>query len=359
MEESILYYDGCSARATEVRVLLLDNQLEIESIAEPVLVQQFSITGMSYNKVGNSQYLYLGQNGMPYLQFPLDHPLAEILKKEVADNNKYWGQHLLKQKTSVLFFLMILLGVGLYFGLINFIPFAGSRVIGVKEEIQLGVRLKEMLLSEAALLGANTDTAGTKKLQAFADRLKLSAQYPIQLTLVKSDIVNAYALPGGQVVVYTGILKKINTPEALAALLAHECSHVNERHSLKGLLRNAANGILIAVVFNDATGVSGAVLSNANTLNGLRYSRSLEVEADKKGCDVLMANGLDVKGMQELLQVLEKMGDMPHTLSFLSTHPLTKERLKATQQYIERHPQKREQQAELKVLFHALKDAME
>ena len=358
MQTPILYYDGCSARPTEVRVLLLADQLQVQANDTLQSVQCFSFSGMAYNKVGNGHYLYLDAKGIQYLQFPLDYTYTNILLKKVADHNKNWGQGLLKQKTSVLFCLMLFLGIGLYFGLIYFIPFAGGRLIGVKEEIQLGFRLKEILLEEAALLGAKTDTAGTRKLQAFADKLKLSTQYPIQLTLVKSDVVNAYALPGGQVIVYSGILKQIHTPEALAALLAHESSHVNERHSLKALLRNAANSILIAVVFNDATGVSGAVIGNANTLNGLRYSRSLEVEADKKGCDLLMENKLDVKGMQELLQVLEKMGDMPNSLSFLSTHPLTKERLEVTKLYIENNPQKREQQSELNVLFHSLKERL-
>jgi hypothetical protein len=49
-------------------------------------------------------------------------------------------------------------------------------------------------------------------------------------------------------------------------------------------------------VFNDVTGISGALAGNANTLNGLRYSRSLEAEADEKGLDLLLSNGVDVKG---------------------------------------------------------------
>lgn len=358
MEATILYYDGCSACPKEVRVLLLDDQLQVQTNEDFQSVQCFAFSGMAYNIVGNSHYLYLDAKGIQYLQFPLDYIHTDALLKKVDGHNQYWGQGLLKQKTSVLFCLMIVLGIGLYMCLIYLIPFSGSRIIGVEEEIQLGFRLKEMMLEEAALLGAKTDSAGTKKLQAFADKLALSKQYPIQLTLIESDIVNAYALPGGQVVVYTGILKKINTPEALVALLAHESSHVNERHSLKALLRNAANSILISVVFNDASGVSGAVVGNANTLNGLRYSRTLEFEADKKGCDVLMENNLDVKGMLELLYVLEKLGDMPHTLSFLSTHPLTKERLEATKLYMENHPQKVEQPTDLKVLFQSLKETM-
>ena len=354
MEEKLLYYNGSSARAIDVRVLLLDNELQVQPDDETYPIHSFSYLGMSCNTVGARLYVYLDQKGLQYLEVPMDHSLANELANKVALHNKSWGQSLLKQKTLVLLLLMLTLGAGLYVGVIHFIPFLGGKMITVKHEIQLGTRLKEIMLNEVNLLGSYIDTEGTHKLQAFADKLELSEQYPIQVTLVKSDMVNAYALPGGQIVIYSGLLNKIKTPEALAALLAHEGSHINERHSLKGLLRNAANGILISVLFSDASGISGAIVSNANNLNGLHYSRSLEAEADRKGCDLLRANGLDVRGMQQLMQVLEEIGDMPHSLAFLSTHPLTKERIKATQEYMEQYPQNTVPKPELKVLFDSL-----
>jgi predicted Zn-dependent protease len=168
-------------------------------------------------------------------------------------------------------------------------------------------------------------------------------------------VVNAFALAGGQIVVYSGLLQKIETPEALAALLAHESAHVNERHSLRSLLRNAANAILLSVVFNDATGISAALVGNVNTLNGLRYSRSLETEADEEGMNLLLANKVDLNGMRALMQTLEKEGDAPDRLSFLSTHPLTKNRIKKAERYIQKHPQEVAQRADLKALFQTLK----
>jgi Zn-dependent protease with chaperone function len=255
-----------------VRVRLLTDQLHLYQGNEETFIQRFPFSGMACNQVGNTHYLYLDQKGLQYLQFPATHPLAQSIQKQVAGANPYWGQKLLQQQTAVLLCLLVVLGTGLYLGFINLIPFIGCRMIGVEQEIQMGNRMKEVMLNEAEMLGAKIDTAGTRKLQAFADQLQLSTHYPIKLTLVSSDIVNAYALPGGQIVVYSGILEKINSPEALTALLGHESSHVNERHSLRSLLRNAANGIIVAVVFNDATGISGALVSNVNTLNGLRYS---------------------------------------------------------------------------------------
>jgi Zn-dependent protease with chaperone function len=357
-EATILYYDGTSARPEPVRVLVFGNEAHLYTESENSLIQRFPLATMTHNQAGSSHYIYLDPKGLQYLQLPPEHPLAITLSKEIAGAGRNWSHRLMKQRTAVLLPLLLLMVVGFYIGIVSLVPLIGSRMIGVRQEIKIGNKLKEAMLQEATLLGAHIDQDGTRNLQAFADRLKLSRQYPIRLTLVNSDVVNAYALPGGQIVVYSGLLQKIETPEALAALLAHESAHVNERHSLRSLLRNAASAILLSVVFNDATGISAALVGNVNTLNGLRYSRSLEAEADEEGMNLLMANHIDLNGMRVLMQILQKEGDAPEQLSFLSTHPLTKDRIKKAERYIQKQPQQVTKQADLEGLFKTLKQRL-
>jgi Zn-dependent protease with chaperone function len=354
-ETAILYYDGTSARPEWVRALVFGNEVHLYNETDNSPIRKFPLAGMTHNQAGNVHYIYLDVKGLQYLQLQANHPLAITLPKEIAGANSSWSQGLMKQRSAVLLPLLLLLVVGFYVGLINLVPLLGSRLIGVEQEIAMGNKLKKVMLQEAALIGDSVDQAGTRNLQAFAERLKLSRRYPIRLTLVKSDVVNAYALPGGQVVVYTGLLKKIESPEALAALLAHESSHVNERHSLRSLLRNAANGILLSLVFNDVTGISAVLVSNMSTLNGLRYSRSLEAEADEEGMNLLLANQVDLNGMRALMQTLQKEGDVPDRFSFLSTHPLTKNRIKKADRYIKKHQQQVKERADLKSLYQTLK----
>ena len=121
------------------------------------------------------------------------------------------------------------------------------------------------------------------------------------------------------------------------------------------MLRSAAHGIIISVIFSDASGISGAVVSNAEALNGLHYSRSLESEADRKAMDILLANGVKLEGMRQLMQTLQKEGDVPGSLSFLSSHPLTRERIKEAGRYIGQHPQPAGQRPDLQKLFQQLK----
>ncbi len=353
--DKALYYNGSSARPVEVRVLLFKNAVHLYDVSTDQFMQAFPLPGTWYNKVGDNHFLYLDKKGTEYLQFANDHPLVSTLHKEVTEANMNWPQRLMKQR---LFFLLAFLGlllIGFYFLILSFVPWLGAKVIGIQQEIEIGDKLRAAMLAQARIVGEEQDTAGTRELQAFANELALSHSYPIRVTLLKSNTVNAYALPGGNVVVYTGLLRKIKTPEALAALLAHECTHVNERHSLRSMLRSAATGIVVSVLFSDATGISAALVGNAQTLNGLRYSRSLEEEADHKGMELLLKNEVALDGMRQLMLTLKEEGDLPGNLSFLSSHPLTGKRLKEAERYIKDHPQKAVQRKDLQVVFERLK----
>jgi predicted Zn-dependent protease len=259
------------------------------------------------------------------------------------------------QKTIVLIGVAIGLILGIYFLLIMLMPAIGSSIITRDAEVQMGNRLREMMMKEESIIGSTIDSAGTIKLQTIADQIELSDKYPIQVTLVKSKVVNAYALPGGQIVVYTGMLEKISDPASLVALLAHEASHINERHSLRSLLRSAADAIIVSVIFNDVSGVTGAIVGHAQTLKGLEYSRSRERDADEYGMQLMVRNSVDVSGMKTLMQMLQKEGDIPENISFLSSHPLTKERIRAAEVFIKNHLQKSVNKPSLEKAFQELK----
>ncbi|WP_132051827.1 M48 family metallopeptidase [Pseudocnuella soli] len=328
-----LFYDGYSARPAPVRVVLADGRLHLHDPYDDVFIQSFPLAGISHNGVGRYHFFYLDPKGLIYLKFEEDHPLVPQLLRELSASQRGWASRLMRQKLVLLIPIMLALSVGLYFLLVGLVPFIGLRLISRDSEITLGNKLHAVMMEELSFVGNTPDTAGTYRLQAFAKNLQLSKEYPIRLTLVHSDIVNAYALPGGQVVVYTGLLRKLKTPEALAALLAHESTHVNSRHSMRSLLRSSANGLLVSIVFGDATGISGALAGNLENLSGLRYSRSLETEADELGMDLMRRNGVAPQGMVQLMKTLQTVGDMPSELSFLSSHPLTKTRIKRAEQY--------------------------
>jgi beta-barrel assembly-enhancing protease len=356
MSDTAFYFDGKDETLREVLVLLFNAAVHLYATADNQLLKRFPLRATIYKKQGDQNLLFLNEQQTEYLQFSNHHPLTATLAREVAEAALPRTSRLVRSRALRVLAFLLAFAAGMYFLIISLVPYFGSKLIGTKQEIELGDRIHAAMLAEAGLLGEEVDKAKTAHLQAFADQLKLSNNYPIRVTLVKSNTVNAYALPGGHVVVYTGLLKRIKTPEALAALLAHECTHVNERHSLRSLLRSAASSIAIAVVFGDASGTASILASNADALNRLRYSRSLEEEADSKGMDLLVANGIPADGMKQLMQTLQQAeAGNPGMPSFLSSHPLTAERLQAAEKYIEQHPQKAERGKELQLIFERLR----
>ena len=351
-----LYYNGPSVEPVEVTVLLFDSAIHLYETGNNHPIDRFPLKQAVYKNTSTNHLVYLDETGNRYLQFPNDHPLATTLAREIAEATMSTPKRLLKNRALVILSFILLVLIGFYFLLISLIPYLGTKMIGAGQEIALGEQLHAAMMQQAKLLGEVQDTTGSLRLQGFADELRLSDRYPVRITLLKSNTINAFALPGGNIVVYTGLLQKIKTPEALAALLAHECTHVNQRHSLRSMLRSVASTLAIAVIFGDASGIAAALANNVEALNGLRYSRSLEQEADRRGMELLIENGVDAKGMQQLLQTLQKAGgDIPDEFSFLSSHPLTKERLKEAERYVQEHPQKISEREELRILFERLK----
>lgn len=218
---------------------------------------------------------------------------------------------------------LIALALAVYFWVL---PWASER-LAMKMPPSVDAQLGDPMF-EGMRSGLDIDTAGSATLQAFADKLVIAPTFKLRLHLVKDDQVNAFALPGGHIVVCTGILEKMDRSDQLVALLAHEGTHVENRHSTRGLARDLAGSFFLSLVLGDVGGLGGALAQKGDELKGLSYSRDLETEADTIGIARLRESGVDPEGMVALLELLEREAqDMPEGTSFLSSHPLTKDRL--------------------------------
>jgi predicted Zn-dependent protease len=163
----------------------------------------------------------------------------------------------------------------------------------------------------------------------FFNELKIKSNYPIHITVVNAPIKNAFALPGGNIVVYDEILQKMNSEEEFAALLCHEYSHISFKHTTRSLFRNLGTYVILSIVLSDINGIMGVLIENAHTIKSLSYTRALEEEADRNGLKLLIASGVNPYGMVNLFKHLKEKNqgsiDMPE---FLSSHPLLDERIK-------------------------------
>lgn len=132
--------------------------------------------------------------------------------------------------------------------------------------------------------------------------------------------VNAFALPGGKIGVYTGLLKVAQTQDQLAAVIGHEVAHVIAGHSSERVSESLAAELGLSVV-QASTGVDAQMLGvAANVFFLLPNSRAHETEADLLGLDYMAKAGFDPRGAVTLWQNMSKAGgDKPPEL--LSTHP--------------------------------------
>jgi predicted Zn-dependent protease len=154
------------------------------------------------------------------------------------------------------------------------------------------------------------------------------APYELRFHVVRDPTVNAFAFPGGVIVVNTGLLTAAATPDEVAGVLAHELAHVLRRHSLEAALDQV--GLLVALGLLVDSGASFLELQTALSLLDLKFSRDHERDADTVGLALLHAAGLDPAAMGTFFERLARESEaLPEALTLLTTHPASQERAEA------------------------------
>lgn len=158
--------------------------------------------------------------------------------------------------------------------------------------------------------------------------------YPFQLHLAAEPEVNAFAIPGGHVIVNSGLIQEAAQPEEVAGVLAHEIAHVTLRHSLQNLIGSVGMFVVMQMAFGDLDGVLAVMVDNSSYLLRQKFSREYEREADAKGWEYLNQANIDPRGLERFFERLEKieaekdpLGGVSGQLAILATHPATGERI--------------------------------
>ncbi len=168
------------------------------------------------------------------------------------------------------------------------------------------------------------------QLQSLVDAFKpcLSLPYPITVSLVKSDVVNAMAVPGGKMVVFSGLLEAVSSTNGLMFVLAHELGHFQNRDHLRLLGRGVVLSILAMLAFGGDSGFSDILASTIN-LRTAKYSQSRESQADRTALQALQCHFGHVGGATELFESLKSQEeefdwDMLH---YFDSHPELQQRI--------------------------------
>ncbi len=152
--------------------------------------------------------------------------------------------------------------------------------------------------------------------------------FKFSFTIIQDSTLNAFALPGGTIMIHSGLIAKAKSAEEIAGVLAHEISHVTRRHHMRGIIGNLGMFTIVRGFLGDVTGISTDLLTIGATLESMKYSRDYERESDNSGFDLLLKAGISPNGMVSFFKTLDKEHRNLEISNFLSTHPAVKERIK-------------------------------
>lgn len=156
---------------------------------------------------------------------------------------------------------------------------------------QIGATLSETLLADATVCTHPTLTAAVDEVvQRLATGLAPEHQ-TLSVVVVDDDLVNAFALPGGHIVLFTGLLAAIESPEELIGVLGHEIGHAAERHGMRAIARRMWFGILQSLLLDGGGGTAGLLVDGAASLAALGFDRDQERAADQFGLDLMRRVG--------------------------------------------------------------------
>jgi hypothetical protein len=166
---------------------------------------------------------------------------------------------------------------------------------------------------------------GQAALAKLAGKLSPGAE-KLRIRVVKIDMVNAAALPGGTIIIFEELLTESDGPEEVAGVLAHELAHVERRHVTQAMIRDLGLGLVVSA-FGGNTGGS------INGLLSAGYSRGSEREADLDAIAKLRRAAIDPRPtagfFKKLADQEAKLGGIAEGLSYVSTHPMSAARQKA------------------------------
>jgi beta-barrel assembly-enhancing protease len=161
------------------------------------------------------------------------------------------------------------------------------------------------------------------------------ANFDIELSLVRADMPNAFALPGGRVFVTSGLLEELEHPDELAAVLAHEIGHVKARDSMIALYRHLGLGFFLEAV-TGGTGVAQQILLLSGQMAELRYTRAQETRADAFAIATMRAAGFDpealARAFERISARVENIREEPDRLAipeWMMSHPNVGSRIDA------------------------------
>jgi beta-barrel assembly-enhancing protease len=362
------YFDGKTSTPHPASVSITDNimYIRVQASRDVHTWDLREIHKSEFQNKGRTIVKY-GKFPFEYLEFEANSGLLEEIRQSSAHDSafarlKYEIIH--SEYKAILYSVigLITFVIASYFVFIPYIAEKAINLVSIENEVKFGKKMFDGYLKngmgELTKDSVEVNNQATVLVNNFIKNIDLKTPYPVHITVVHDDVINAFAMPGGNIVIFDEMIRKMDEPAQLAALIGHEVSHVNKRHSLKSMSRSLSNYLFLSVIVGDVSAISTVFVDNANMIGQMSYSRSLEEEADLEGLKIMDYNKIDQEGMVRLMEILmfESKKSGSEVPKFLSSHPLTEERIAYIKKEM-KHKQLVENQ-NLKTIFLKIKESI-
>lgn len=325
MSHPATYNDGKTATRHDVLCIDASSALVIQSGEITLATWRYndirtadSVSGLRFRAVGSDARLTLPNedNGQWLTQ------KCPNLKK--GDNpTTRWPVWL----GASVFAVLSLVGIFIYLipqmssTVVQMIPHSYEQKLGQQSRDQI-VGVLDRANSDGGHLICNAE-AGMRVLQKRADEIAnlLESPFPINITVIDVGVPNAFALPGGQVILLSGLIDDAKSGDEVIGVLAHEIAHVVRRDPLQVSIKKTGTALLISLLVGDVFG--GTVLSGVgSTVIESGYSREAEAASDMMAVTALNQLGLTARPLGDFLSRLTESDPISAAIpEFLSTHP--------------------------------------
>lgn len=337
--EVLLFGAGLPTAGLPVRCQITSDSLVLDDQKLNIPFDKLTaeVGGFDHNQL----QLHWQYNDIGYMLIPNDNAGQKALRAAlpVADVKGLKKWHY-STKTQTMVWSSVLYGAGFLVLLAILVVWQYDRVltfvanqVSMETEKKLGESVLKSISSSENFLKKGVAVDAIKKI---GTQLTKGSRYKYQWYVVKDDTINAFAAPGGIIIVNSGLIKKADSANEIAAVLAHEVQHVEQRHSLKNMLHSAGVASVVLLVLGDANAV---MMIMAQQVSQQYFSRKVEADADLKGAQLLTKTNIDPSGMPSFFKKLAaEYKDLDRTPEWLSSHPETLQRIKNAEAYVTKNP---------------------
>jgi predicted Zn-dependent protease len=166
-----------------------------------------------------------------------------------------------------------------------------------------------------------------------------SDKFPYEFNVIDSNEVNAFAVPGGPIFFFTGLIDRMTTVDELAGVLAHEINHVRREHWARAYNDEIKKQLGLAVLLGltNANRELSTLALTASDLYGLKFSRGHETESDDWGLKLVVGAGFNPEGMVDVFEMFRKLKGSGAPPEWQSTHPDDRNRIRRLQDKIAKY----------------------